>query len=237
MANVKVQTTIPLTIVDNGQRFSPRKGEILEVPEETAEALIADAVAEEYKLIEPSGKITITENRNGINVSQYAEADVNVPEPTGTIVITQNGEYNVKTNATAEVNVAVTPRLVAISTTGLSGFTNEDIKAVAQTNGCLSINMMGTMGGQPFNYTDAYCRPWSEWDAGSGKSYISLGLATPDEAGMLAILFEYDEISDPENPSYIARVEYASVLMGGSWIDISNMVTITGMGIFKVEGL
>lgn len=187
--------------------------------------------------VTPTGKITITENRNSIDVSQYAEADVNVPEPTGTMEITWNGEYNVKNYEKAAVDVRAQTRLVAISTTGLSGFTNEDIKAVVQTNGCLSVNMIGTMGGQPFSYTDAYCRPWTDWDTGAGKSYIALGLASPDEAGMLAILFEYDEISDPENPSYIARVQYASVLMGGSWIDISNMVTITGMSIYKVDGL
>lgn len=88
MANVKIQTTIPLTIVDNGQRFSPRKGEILEVPEETAEALIEDSLASEYKLIEPTGKITITENGSDIDVAQYAKADVAIPNPNNVVTVT-----------------------------------------------------------------------------------------------------------------------------------------------------
>lgn len=78
MAIVKIQTTIPMTFVNDGELVSPRKGEILEVPEETAEALIADGVAEEYTLVEPTGKITITENGTDIDVAQYAKADVNV---------------------------------------------------------------------------------------------------------------------------------------------------------------
>ena len=55
---------------------------------------------------EPSGKITITQNGTGIDVKDYAEADVNVPNPsTGTINITKNGTYNVTEKASAKVNV------------------------------------------------------------------------------------------------------------------------------------
>ncbi len=58
--------------------LSMRKGEIRDVDNDLAEKLIADGVAEEYTLIEPTGKITITENGNDIDVAQYAKADVNV---------------------------------------------------------------------------------------------------------------------------------------------------------------
>ena len=60
---------------------------------------------------EPTGTITITQNGTGIDVKDYAEADVNVPgggypEPTGTITITQNGSgIDVKDYAEADVNV------------------------------------------------------------------------------------------------------------------------------------
>ena len=60
---------------------------------------------------EPTGTITITQNGTGIDVKDYAEADVNVPgggypEPTGTITITKNGSgIDVKDYAEADVNV------------------------------------------------------------------------------------------------------------------------------------
>ena len=58
--------------------LSMRKGEIRDIDDSLAEKLIADGVAEQYNLVEPTGKITITENGSDIDVSQYAKADVTV---------------------------------------------------------------------------------------------------------------------------------------------------------------
>lgn len=58
--------------------------------------------------IVPIGTKTITQNGTGIDVAQYAYADVNVPDgitPTGTIGITQNGTVDVTQYASASVNV------------------------------------------------------------------------------------------------------------------------------------
>ena len=64
--------------------------------------------------IVPSGNIAITENGEGIDVTQYASASVNVPipegyiVPSGNIAITENGEgIDVKNYATASVNVPI----------------------------------------------------------------------------------------------------------------------------------
>lgn len=56
----------------------------------------------------PSGTINITQNGTGIDVSQYAYADVAVPGivPTGTLSITDNGTYDVTNYASAAVSVS-----------------------------------------------------------------------------------------------------------------------------------
>ena len=58
--------------------LSLRKGEVKDLDNFLANKLIEDGLASEYNLIEPTGKITITENGSDIDVAQYAKADVNV---------------------------------------------------------------------------------------------------------------------------------------------------------------
>ena len=61
-------------------------------------------VADEYPT--PTGTINITENAEGIDVKQYAAANVAVPQPSGNISITANGEgVDIAQDATANVNV------------------------------------------------------------------------------------------------------------------------------------
>ena len=55
--------------------------------------------------ITPTGTIQITQNGE-TDVTSYATADVQVPQPSGSINITQNGETDVTQYATANVNVA-----------------------------------------------------------------------------------------------------------------------------------
>lgn len=57
-----------------------------------------------YTGIVPTGSINITENGT-VDVTNYAEANVNMPVPTGSINITENGTVNVADYAEANVNV------------------------------------------------------------------------------------------------------------------------------------
>lgn len=81
-------------------------GEDVDTPHNIAAAV---AMMDTYITPNPlTATISITANGTGINVADYAKADVAVPLPTGNISITQCGtNINVNDYATATVNVPV----------------------------------------------------------------------------------------------------------------------------------
>ena len=102
--------------------LSMRKGEIRDIDDSLAEKLIADGVAEEYNLIEPTGKITITENGSNIDVSQYAKADVNVSGGGGdfstatvTFAITYSGQVSARVPVVSDAVNACVPFDVSVT--------------------------------------------------------------------------------------------------------------------------
>lgn len=106
---MKIKALIAFTARDalTGKLTSVACGQIVDADDDFAEELISDGLAEAYKLVEPTGTKTITANANDIDVTLYAKADVNVPNPSsGTLNITENGTYDVTEKASAEVNVA-----------------------------------------------------------------------------------------------------------------------------------
>ena len=79
---------------------------------------------------QPSGKVTITQNGNDVDIAQYASADINVPQgitPTGTINISQNGDTDVTNYATAHVAVPQPSGKITITQNG----TDVDISSYA----------------------------------------------------------------------------------------------------------
>lgn len=104
---MKVKALIPLTLRDSstGELTSIACGAVVEVSSELGASLISDGLAEVYTLITPSGSVTLTENSETNDVTEYANAVVAVPEPTGSQSITENGTYNIKDKAEVVVNV------------------------------------------------------------------------------------------------------------------------------------
>lgn len=82
-------------------------GEVRSVDSTKASAFIAGGLAEEYTdPVTPSGSINITENGE-YDVAEKASAVVAVPQPTGSQNITANGTYDIASKATVVINVGV----------------------------------------------------------------------------------------------------------------------------------
>ena len=127
---------------------------------------------------QPSGKITITENGTGIDIAHYATADVNVPGivPTGTINITENGNYDVKEYASAAVNVPTHPGNVIFKEITLSADTATFTDTFDKDKTLYEINLyFNSFGNVPANSMLQAIKLFSSNDASSSgiASYLA----------------------------------------------------------------
>lgn len=102
----KIQAVIPFTLRDSdtGALTSIGDGQIVEVSDALGTQLISEGLAQAFTLITPTGTKTITENGENIDVTAYAKATVNVPNPsTGKLEITGTAEVDVTSYAAAQV--------------------------------------------------------------------------------------------------------------------------------------
>lgn len=103
---MKIKALEAFTIRDSstGALTSIAHGAVADLDSTLANELITEGLAEAYTLISPTGAKSITANAEGIDVAQYATANVNVPNPsTGKKEITGTAEVDVTAYATAQV--------------------------------------------------------------------------------------------------------------------------------------
>lgn len=143
--------------------LSMRKGEVRDIDNTLAETLIAAGVAEQYNLIEPTGKITITKNGNDIDVAQYAKADVNVSGglETCTVILTITNTHNYE--VTSKLNVIATQDSV------IGNF----VLTADGADDSVTINLNGFPASNPATIPVAVKNQFLRTGIGSGFDYVS----------------------------------------------------------------
>lgn len=86
---------------------------------------------------QPQGKITIAENGTDVDISQYAVADIAVPQgvfPEGTINITENGSHDVSSYESANANVVSLDDYLEGSIVNYTGHATTVVQSAMQGN-------------------------------------------------------------------------------------------------------
>ena len=127
---MKIKALKPFCYRDptSGALTSYAMNEIADIDSDLASAFIEEGLAEEYKLLEPTGTKSITENGTNIDVAQYAKVDVAVP------VVTVTYNVNGGTGTVAPVSVGKGTEIQLDSGSGITAPEGKTFAGWATTN-------------------------------------------------------------------------------------------------------
>lgn len=156
MATLSENITQAIEDFDSIQQSIIEKG--VEVPEGTPTKEYSEKILEIETGITPSGTVELTQNEDGVDIAQYATANVRVPQPGGKILIEQNGDdIDVSSYALADVHVEQPGGKITITENGtdidVSSYALADVE-VPQPEGTLQISTPGTHDVNDYQYAD-----------------------------------------------------------------------------------
>lgn len=168
---MKIEATIPFTVRDDdtGELISVADGQVITVSDEVGAQFISDGLAKEFTLITPTGTKSITANGE-VDVTTYAKANVAVPQPTGSIIITSNGS-DIDVAQYAKADVDVVQYALAYDSNGGSG-----IMAPITHGGSDTVTAF------PCQFTPPTGQHFKSWYRSGTQTEISAGTSFTSEA-------------------------------------------------------